>query len=405
MSEAELKLADERRPDLVHASLALLSATGEREVLLRVTYGAHVCGLFLAENATVGEEQLEHVFEIVSLKRELESGRLDKYGRTDERTGVNLSDPWVSKLASSLLSRAGWRRRKSFSILFTHDVDHVTSHELLIAAKLLLPHRYWIRPSYLLDPAIVEKAIRWMIALEHEYGARGLYFFLSSRYGLRPKDNRYDIRWQRARRCVRAVREAGMITGLHGSFKARDRDSYGYEARLLEDVTGEPTRSHRNHYLRIHPRLLAYQMEAAGIARDYSIGWPSRTGFRAGLAHPVPLYNWQQQKTSTVWSVPLVYMENQAQLIEVDRMFSMLHSIFDSTRAIDGAVSILIHPSALLQNERWQGILQRLLALAVDMGAEVDAAGHPLPKLTLIDEQRRAPVTIEDPGIAPAVYS
>ncbi len=75
-----------------------------------------------------------------------------------------------------------------------------------------------------------------------------------------------------------------MTVGLHGSYYAREQDSYRAEKERLEQVLGTAVTTHRNHYLRFDPMRMWSQLEAAGIRHDFSVGFNYRLGFRAGCA-------------------------------------------------------------------------------------------------------------------------
>jgi len=131
-------------------------------------------------------------------------------------------------------------------VIVTHDVDRVTLTEPVSIAKSMVlgaGHRFPLRST--IDRRGVLRAVEHILEIEAAWGVRPWFFMLAGRYGLGRFSNRYGIRWRKPREVISMIREAGGVLGLHGSYHAKDRDSYGAEAALLADIADQPVVAHR----------------------------------------------------------------------------------------------------------------------------------------------------------------
>ena len=173
----------------------------------------------------------------------------DRLGRFDETAITwDTSQPWLDKRAAEIAGRmAGHgypvcRKDKPFRVIISHDVDRTTGLETTLLAHSFLQSLGWRRGKWpsplkaLAHRSFVSNIDRswtssWPAALgpiSHDVRAYGI-----GRYGTRT-----DIRWPSSRRIARAIQQAGMKIGLHGSYSSREHDSHAEEKDRLEQVLG-----------------------------------------------------------------------------------------------------------------------------------------------------------------------
>lgn len=335
-------------------------------------------GLEMHSGFHVETEVLDRVFREVSLEREIESGRTDRHGRfPEEAADWDLSDPWVSRLARQLAEAAGSDRPRGFTVVVSHDIDWVTTLEpasLVKSARstFLRAGPPWIGLRRSLDPALLQRNFERLLRLEQGRGVQPLVFMLSGPWGLGRFSTRYDCRWGSARRMIACATQAGAAVGLHGSYRAREKGTYRFEAKRLSGVCGRPLWAHRNHYLRFDPRNLWYELERAGIAWDFSVGFPNRIGVRVPVAQPFRAYDWNSEKAGRVVTVPLVFMDSAHHLRDQDETLGSLRRLLQSVQDVAGCVSVLFHPENFAVDERWFDFTARILDLCEALGASFD---------------------------------
>ena len=344
-------------------------------------------GLTIAGTRAVSCYELDDIFAAVTLRREIETRQLDRHGRFDEsQISWDISRPWVDLRAVELLGHAGSATPRSsagprFRVVITHDVDRTTGLEPMMLVKSVVG-QLRLKPAWTPKPGVLQPK-RWLqnlarlLEFEQDNGIGALYFLLSGPYGLRRYSSRYGIRWSQSREVVRLILEAGMRVGLHGSYYARDRNSYGDELRRLEDVVGMTVTCHRNHYLRFDPRSAWHQLENAGISHDFSIGFNYRVGFRTGCASAHSTFDLSQGRKSSVVSVPLLFMDNVTAVGSSTHALAELERALEDVRRVSGCVALLFHPENFLGDEKSFAFFRQVVRKCKDMGADLSEMDHP----------------------------
>jgi len=343
---------------------------------------------------SVRQPELEAVFEATSMARELHSDRQDRHGRFDESAILwNISEPWVSRMAGELgekvesVEGVEVAPAQPFRVLITHDIDRVTPFEptSLFKASLGLVgvgKGSWLGLPKAVRSRIFLKNLERMLDLELQFGVCPWFFLLAGRYGLGRFSNRYGIRWNLARETIQLIKEAGGEIGLHGSYHARERNSYREEASLLENVAGQPVIAHRNHYLRFDPRRFWSQLEESGILLDFSLCFSSRMGFRVPVTGPFQPFDWMLQKASMVRAIPTIAMDQVWWPQQEDAVLRELEALLVASKEVGGAVAILIHPEMFSIDPRWYQFYKNLLCLCTSLGARLDSGVNDLIDLS-----------------------
>lgn len=268
---------------------------------------------------------------------------------------------------------------RAFRVIFSHDVDHTSYLEptQLVKTFLHFPKAGWrkTRDDLRCAPRVMRETVERMLAFELENNIRSIYFFLSGPYGPGRYGSRADIRWTSARGIVQSVLDAGMEPGLHGSYAARDRNSYRSEKLRMEEVSSTLIRHHRNHYLRHDPRRLAGQMKEAGLSYDHSIGFVNGFGFRTGTAVPYPLYDHVNQTVSDIIEVPMMLMDGSWYQGMSDKLYQELQDILSEVKQARGCVGINLHPEALVPGSNVWDLFKALVEICKDLGADMRCPG------------------------------
>jgi len=358
-------------------------------------------GLRLGQTVLANRGTLASVFDAVSLRRETISRKFDGHGRFDEAAvSWGCSDPWVSRLAQKLskdLAAAGEAEMvplRELRVIVTHDVDRVTPSEPASILKAI--SRYvgahpasWLRFSEVVKPRLFLRNLERMLDLELRYGVRPWFFMLAGHYGFSRYSNRYGIRWRLARETIRLIKEAGGEIGLHGSYHARERDSYRAEASLLTEMTGRPVIAHRNHYLRFDSRKIWSQLERASIRFDFSLGLTTGMGFRVPISGPFHPYDWEAAKTSLVEAVPTIAMDKPWWPDRQEEVLDELKVLLRAAREVGGVVAILTHPEMAAVDRRWFDFMTAVFEFCVELGARLDGV---LPQVGKVDVLDRTPL-------------
>jgi hypothetical protein len=135
------------------------------------------------------------------------------------------------------------------------------------------------------------------------------YFFLLGNY------KRYDknVSWKNRhyQQLIQTI-ASKYLTGIHPSWSSAKKKNYSLlasEIKRLEKITGKEVKSSRQHYIRIKFPRTYRKLLKAGILEDYSMGYPSHIGFRAGICTPFYFYDLKKETATSLLVVPFQVMD------------------------------------------------------------------------------------------------
>jgi hypothetical protein len=289
------------------------------------------------------------------------------------RLGIpqDIVDRYLERLSTALASLRGgqgapyescfgWPSEASFVIVLSHDVDFLPSglfDNVLQGGKSLLRHLVRQR-----DPGDALRAaaglLKSLLAGRDPYGCVPEIIAEETRRGVRssfqvavarrhPADVNYDIRDDRTRDYLRAITHAGFDLCLHGSYRSTEQRSwYVEEAALLEERLERPIGS-RQHFLSFEYDALFAAQEEAGIQYDMSMGFPDRTGPRAGFSYPYFPFCLAENRPYDVVEISLFFMDVTLRGymgLRPQRAREVIESGLKDLQRKRGAVSVVWHP-------------------------------------------------------------
>nr|CBX31657.1 hypothetical protein N47_E51690 [uncultured Desulfobacterium sp.] len=289
-----------------------------------------------------------------------------------------------------------WPEGKPFAVCLTHDVDHVTLHSLkqsirsrstrlLNATDRLKTLQVGI--GYGKDVIKASMHInkkdplhcyeRWLDA-EASIGARSTFFFWPGWSHVTKKhisDCEYDLsdmilfagRKMSVSEMIKEIDRQGWEIGLHPSWYSFDNlNELKKQKDALERVLGHDIVSVRQHYLHYDIRVTPKIHDEAGFAYDSTLGFNDNVGFRFGTCYPWKLYNLQQEAQLNIVEVPLIVQEGamlrRDKGLRLDNItsFKYVKQITESVKNVGGVLTILWHPTAIM-NQDWWGLYSAVL--------------------------------------------
>lgn len=173
-------------------------------------------------------------------------------------------------------------------------------------------------------------------ALDNNYPL--IYFFLFS------NATKYDRTVSPQNPIYKAVAKTiqqhkGLI-GLHPSY-----DTYKNESQLKHELndwntaTQLKTTLSRQHYLRFEIRQTPQLLLKNGILADFSMGFASQIGFRAGTSHPFYYYNFNTEQAETLLFVPFAWMDGYYfiyESISAEALYAQVLSLAETVKKVNG---------------------------------------------------------------------
>jgi hypothetical protein len=322
--------------DLVACAFYFLSSWSERTERVEETRG-------LFRNSVYSELQIPQ--DIVDRYLELLMGAL----RTKcERIS---SARWLDPI---------WPGEAEYSIVLSHDIDFIPGgliDSVKQAAKTMARHlirerdpsdalRSGVgflsavvggRDAYGCVPEIIEKEKRlgvkaaFQVAVGHRH----------------PLDVNYRIEEEKVAAYLRTILNEDFELNLHGSYRSTEKlDWYIDEANVLARVLSKPLGS-RQHFLSFHYDRLFTAQERSGIQYDMSMGYPDRTGPRAGFSYPYFPYCLSEDRPYNVLEISLFLMDVTLRSylgLKGEEAWSVIEEELARVRRKRGCVSVVWHP-------------------------------------------------------------
>lgn len=273
-------------------------------------------------------------------------------------------------------------------VVLTHDVDAVTKtaavrlkqtgFHVYNALRSLRARRYGEAVRGLREGIrfLARPGDYWrfeeIMELEAGFGLRSHFNIYGGSGGWRrtPKqlllDPAYSTREPRVRRILERLRAGGWTIGLHPSFDSWNQPAQmRRERRCLEEATGGPVHSCRQHWLRFSWRETWGTQEEAGLHLDTTLGFNDRSAFRTGCALRFHPWDFAHGAPRKLQAVPLVLMDSHlfdyTQLSDDARRERVDYWI-DEINAVRGVATVVWHQRVLSEDYGWGGAYRDVLS-------------------------------------------
>lgn len=313
----------------------------------------------------------------------------DKHGRFDSSKSVAVVyrfyqepvvDQWAQRL-KQIIENMGvpMPSRPAFSYRPTFDLDMAWKYQhkgplrsLGGLARDLLLFRWREACGRVLthigankDPFYNFAALK---ALHDSHGYRPLVFILAGKGSAYDKNTSMDTKAMRS--LVAELGSQGPI-GLHPSYYSAETEAYLLEEKkTLEQITGTPIDSSRQHYIRFSLPGTYRSLASAGIRHEYSMGYPDFNGFRAGTSHSFLWYDVEREQTMAMRVHPFAFMDASSRFNlkqNPDEAYKEWERLYHAV-ARTGGTFISIWHNHVIGNDRagkpWRALYEKTLEAA-----------------------------------------
>jgi hypothetical protein len=187
------------------------------------------------------------------------------------------------------------------------------------------------------------------------------FFFLLGDYGRLDKNVSYKNR--ALQKLIRKTKEKYDV-GIHPSFKSaqkKGKKRVEMEKNRLESILKNPVNSSRQHFLQLRFPRTYRRLIAAGITEDYTMGYSSQPGFRAGICTPYYFYDLKKEKTTNLLIVPFQVMDGTLRhylKLSPDEAFTKIEKIMAEVKNVGGTFVSIWHNETVNNFELWEGYQQ-----------------------------------------------
>ncbi len=317
-------------------------------------------------------------FYLVSRYEEYLPDKTDKFGRFEVNRSlayihgflckpvVNL---WLAKLKDVLLKTYPELEfpEKKFKYISTIDVDNAWAylHKGLLRTagafvKSLSRFDFndFGRRFYALTGAVSDPYDNFSYIQEQEkkYDFISIYFFLSGRYG---KYDRNISLKNKALQNLILEKHKNAEVGIHPSFNSnKNFNKLKKEVYQFSELINSKVEKSRQHYLIIKLPDTFQRLTESGIREDYSLGYSSAAGFRAGICNPFKFYDLSTEKETNLVLVPFHIMDitlREYMKLEPDEAVNTIRNIVLQVKDVKGTFVSLWHNESLSDVGQWKG--------------------------------------------------
>jgi hypothetical protein len=184
-------------------------------------------------------------------------------------------------------------------------------------------------------------------------------------------DNNVSVKGKAFRKLLKDLDKTG-ITGSHPSlYSNKDFSKLWKEISALSEVLDRPIEASRQHFLWISFPETYRNLVKLGIKDDFSMGYPSTPGFRAGISAGFPFFDLLRNEESTLVIHPVQMMDvtlRDYMHLNPEEAIEIIHRVIDQVRSVNGEFVSAWHNESLSEYDGWEGwrkVYEELVRYAV----------------------------------------
>jgi hypothetical protein len=181
------------------------------------------------------------------------------------------------------------------------------------------------------------------------------YFFLVGKNG--PFDKNIQLSKRALQSLIKNINASNPI-GIHPSYQSNNN------IKILQDekdqlamVSKSVINSSRQHFLKLNLPETYQNLIKSGIKTDYTMGFASQLGFRAGLCIPYPFFDLSTNTKTELTIVPFQIMDgtlNQYLSLSQEEAWEKVMDIYKEVKSVNGMLVTLWHNESLSEMRNWK---------------------------------------------------
>ena len=161
--------------------------------------------------------------------------------------------------------------------------------------------------------------------------------------------------------------------GIHPSYQSNFNDDLlRSEIERLTTITKKTVTKSRQHFLKLNFPKTYENLISNSIKEDYSLGFASQIGFRAGICTPFPFFNLIENKQKDLLLYPFQIMDgtlNEYLQLSPTEAIAEIEKIVIETKKVDGLFISLWHNSSLSETLHWKNwsvVFKKMLEIIIE---------------------------------------
>ena len=317
-------------------------------------------------------------FFLVSRYEEYLSKSYDLYGRFRAEATWMFENGMMQKPLVNIWAQALGRRlqaiypelpvkKPKFTFIPTYDVDAAWAYKhkgpyrtaggfiknLVLGDFDQIRERHQVLRGKRKDPF---DSFDFQLELQKEFKFNPIYFILCGEYDT--NDKNISIRKAAFQSLIKRLGDYADV-GIHPSFSSYlDIEKIRTEINNLSEVLHRPVSKSRQHFLRMNLPRSYQKLIELDISDDYTMGFASQAGFRAGIADTFRFYDLEYDMVTHLRVHPFALMDGTMRdylNLDVNASFNLAKQLVDEVKAVGGTFIYLTHNETLGGEKRWVG--------------------------------------------------
>ncbi|NLJ81823.1 MAG: hypothetical protein GX330_01690 [Bacteroidales bacterium] len=326
-----------------------------------------ICFHTQSENSLLSFDIFAACFCFLSRYEEYLTTETDQHGRYKAENSfaykhnvlqIALVDRWIAYFASVLKKHfpALTIQTPSFRFIPTYDIDHAFLYkhkscyltfagmckQLLTGNFKALKTRIKVIINKIQDPY---DTFSYLENLHKKYNLQPIFFILFAKRSKYDKNNSI-----KNKKFTTLIQQLGKNTkiGIHASYASdfSQNSCFEIEKNSLQQILSQSIQDNRQHFIRLKIPQTYTSLIKSGITNDYSMGYVSQIGFRAGTSFPFNFFDLKENKTTSLRIHPFLFMENALLSLENTSLESVWEAItpcLEEVKTHNGQLVTLFH--------------------------------------------------------------
>lgn len=191
---------------------------------------------------------------------------------------------------------------------------------------------------------------------QNMYQLKPIYFILFGELG--PFDKNTSTLNLEFLDLIKDLRDHAVI-GIHPSYESNNNNKrLKQEIESLGDTVHVDIIRSRQHYLKLNLPLTYRNLLSLGIKHDYTMGYASQVGFRAGIASSFYFYDLDLETETKLRVHPFAIMDGTLRdylKVDADEAKKIISTIINDIKKADGHMISLWHNESFCEEGKWVG--------------------------------------------------
>ncbi|SDB66521.1 hypothetical protein SAMN03097699_3253 [Flavobacteriaceae bacterium MAR_2010_188] len=211
--------------------------------------------------------------------------------------------------------------------------------------------RYLVLFGFIRDPY---DTFKWIITKQKQYPFRFMVFFLIGDYST--YDKNISTHNKRFVSLIKSVSDYCNVGLKVSYFAIEDEKMMKKEKQRLEDITNQPLNASRNSFSKVNLPETYRSMVELEIHEDYTMGYISELGFRAGSCTPFQFYDldYEIQTPLQINSYHCIDSALLKHLSLLDKK-QVLERLINTIKSVNGTFTPVFHNYSFSSEAKWKG--------------------------------------------------